>query len=461
MTYSLQSKLIRFVVSCFIMSGSSQTIAAGFAIIEQSASGLGNAFAGGAAVAQDATTIFFNPAGLRRLESRQLVVAGHIIAPQANFSNTSTTDLLGNPVATGGNGGNAGKTVFVPNFYYATPFNQQISLGIGINAPFGLRTKYDSDWIGRYQAIESDLTTVNINPSLAWQAGERLALGFGINAQYAKATLTRALDTGSGCVGTLISTGLPDATAVSTCATNFGLSPQQNDGLADITGDDWSWGFNLGLLYELNDSSRLGFAYRSRIKHSLKGDADFTIPGGFSNFLAFVGSGSFIDTGATAALDLPETASLSLYHDINANWSVMADATYTRWSRFEELRIKFASGQNDSATPEQWNNVWRFSLGANYRIDKNLTLRAGLALDQEPIPNDALRTPRIPGHDRTWLALGARFTTSEQMDLDIGYAHLQVSDTHINHSNASAGTIIGDYNSSVDIFSAQLNYRFD
>jgi long-chain fatty acid transport protein len=447
--------------SAILLTMNSQSFASGFAIIEQGVSGLGNAYAGGAASALDATTIFFNPAGLTSIENRQFIVAGHVIATQANFSNNNSTDLLGNTVALGNSGGNAGGESLVPNVYYSMPVNEDITFGIGINAPFGLKTEYDSGWIGRYHALKSDLKTVNINPSIGWKASDRLSLGFGVNAQYIKATLTRALDTGSACIGTLIANGTPAATAVTTCSTTFGLSPQQNDGLAEIKGDDWSFGYNLGALYQVADTTRVGFAYRSKIKQELEGSADFTIPTGFSNFLTFVGSSSFVDTGAQAQVDLPETYSLSIYHDVNDKVSVMADATYTRWNRFKELRVTYDSGQADSVTPEQWENVWRFSVGSSYRIENNLILRAGVAFDQEPIASDSLRTARIPGNDRTWFTVGAQFATSENMNLDIGYAHLRIADTGINNTDSTAGTLTGSYNNGVDIFSAQLTYNFD
>jgi len=137
--------------------------AAGFALVEQNASGLGNAYAGQAASAQDASTIFFNPAGMTLLPDAQLVVAGHLIQPSAKFSGTFSA-----PVG-GGQGGDAGGLAFVPNLYFALPLTSSVSLGVGINAPFGLKTDYDAGWVGRFQALKSDLKTINVNPSIAWK----------------------------------------------------------------------------------------------------------------------------------------------------------------------------------------------------------------------------------------------------------------------------------------------------
>ena len=192
----------------------------------------------------------------------------------------------------------------------------------------------------------------------------------------------------------------------------------------------------------------------------MPGDADFTIPAAFQSFLTFAGSTAFSDTGVKAGVTLPESLSVSGYHALDERWAVMGDVTWTRWSRFKELRVRFDSGQADSVTAEDWENVLRYSLGASYRYSDRWLLRAGVAFDEEPIPDAAHRTPRIPGNDRRWLALGASYRSSDRMSFDVGYAHLFVSDTPIAHVSTSAGTISGSYDNSVDILSAQLSWVF-
>jgi len=448
MQHSTHWKIAAVTAGVLTLTGTAQ--GAGFAIIEQGVSGLGNAYAGAAASAEDATTVFFNPAGMTRLSTAQATLAGHVIRPSAKFSNNGTTDAVGSPITSGGNGGDAGGAALVPNAYYTRPLGNGMIFGIGINAPFGLKTEYDDNWVGRYHAIKSDLKTVNVNPSLAWKANDQWSFGVGINAQYIEAELSNALDTGSICYG---------LAGPATCGL-FGLAPQQADGKATIEGDDWSFGFNLGALYEFDADSRIGIAYRSKISHTLKGDADFTIPAAFQSFLTAVSSSAFTDTGATAGVTLPETLSVSGYHALNDRWAIMGDVTWTRWSRFKELRVRFDSGQADSVTDENWDNSMRYSLGLNYRYSDQWLLRAGVAFDEEPIPDAAHRTPRIPGNDRRWIALGASYRSSDRMSFDIGYAHLFVKDTPINHVSSSAGTITGSYDNSVDILSAQLNWAF-
>ena len=412
-------------------------LAAGFALIEQSASGMGNAYAGAGASAEDAATIFFNPAGLTYLQANQLSVAGHVIRPSAEFSGTST-NILGAPVS-GGDGGDAGDTGLVPNLYYSHSLANGFVLGLGVNAPFGLKTEYDADWMGRYQAIESEVKTINLNPTLAYKAAPNLSVGVGVDIQYIEATLTQAVNQALLCQaggGGGACAALPDA-------------------IAEIEGDDWSLGYNFGLIYDVMPGTRIGVAYRSKVKQELEGDATFA-----NAHSLFTGAGLFVPTAVQADVTLPESASLSLYHDINDRWAILADATWTRWNRFQELRVDFASAQPDSVTVEDWDNSMRYALGVNYRHNSAWLLRAGVAFDEEPIPNAERRTPRIPGNDRTWLAIGANYRYSPALSFDLGYAHLFVDDTAINHTDANGFTLTGEYENAVDILSAQVNWMF-
>lgn len=428
---------------------------AGFALIEQSVSGLGNAFAGGSAAAEDATTVYFNPAGMTRLGETEYVLGAHIISPTTEFRSDGSSDVAGVVPLRGGNGGEAGETGLVPNFYYVRRLNRDLRFGLGLNAPFGLATDYEEGWEGRYHALRSEVRTLNINPALAWKVNEQLSLGAGINVQYAEVPeLSSALDYPTICAG--LATSHPNPAVRASAATCAG-TPTTNDGKVELDGDDWSLGFNVGLLYELSDATRLGLAYRSKIDHELDGSATFSnTPAGLSNL------GIFVNDGVTADISLPETLSLSAYHELNSRWAIMGDVTWTRWDRFDELRVKFKTNpQPDSVTPEQWENSFRYSLGLSYRYDDRWTLRTGVAYDQSPVPSAELRTPRIPGNGRRWLALGASYRYSDSMIFDVGYAHLFVRDTAINNTNETRATLSGSFESSVDILSAQVRWQFD
>lgn len=431
---------LRLFTAGILTAFSSATLAAGFALIEQSASQMGNAFAGASSFAGDASTIYFNPAGLTRVP-HQLIVGGHIIRTSADFDGSATT-ILGSPV-TGGEGSDAGDTALVPNLYYALPLNQGTVFGLGVNVPFGLSTEYDDDWLGRYQAIKSEVRTVNINPTLAFKVNNDFSIGVGISFQYIEAELSQAIDQGSLCVA---------QNGAATC-TALGLTPQNNDALARIEGDDWSMGYNFGFLFQPTANTRIGLSYRSKVKQRLQGDAKFS-----NAHPAFTGSGLFVDAGAEAGIDLPQSASLSVYHDVNSQWSVMADLTWTGWSNFDELRVKYDdsdSNQDDSVTDESWNNNLRYALGVDYRPDSSWTFRAGAALDKTPIPSASHRTPRIPGEDRIWLSLGFGYKASRAVTVDVGYSHLFVDDPEMNHTS-TGGNINGEYDASVDILSAQV-----
>jgi len=448
----------RSLLFAAIAVASSQPMASGFQLIEQSVSAMGTAYAGSASAANDATTVYFNPAGMSRLKGNQLAVGVHLVSPDGQFNNNGSyvnPALTGNvpvPGSLTGPDDDGGTLGVVPNLYLISEINPDLHLGLGINVPFGLVTDYDNDWVGRYHAIRSEVQTVDFNPSVAVKLNDRVSLGFGVSAQYLKAKLTNAVDYGSACFASF-GAGL--------CAPK-GVTPLAADGKAKVDGDSWAYGFNLGLLYQFSEQTRLGMSYRSKISHDLDGDATFGVPAGFQALLNGIGSSRFQNTGASASVDLPETAIISLFHQLNPQWAIMGEAAWTRWSRFEELKIEFDNpSQPDSVQPENWDDSWRVSLGFSYTPNTTWTYRAGVAYDETPIPSAQDRTARIPGNSRTWLALGLGYNLSESVSLDVGYAHLFVQNTKIDQVDISTGhTLTGGYDNDVDILSAQMNWKF-
>jgi long-chain fatty acid transport protein len=430
--------LIPFAVAAsFSMASSAQ--AGGFAIHEQSVPGLGNSFAGGAAAAEDATTIFFNPAGMTRLQGNSATGGTYLIAPNVRFQNQGSTILTGAPL-TGGNGGEAGVDSIVTNFYTSLSLSDRLKIGLGVNTPFGLAIEYQPGWVGRYQALNSRLITINVNPAIAYKVTDTLSVGAGLNIQYAEAQLTNAID--FGLIGR---------------QAGLRTLPQQADGQVAVVGDSWAVGFNLGVLYEATKTTRFGVAYRSAITQELKGEADFTVP---TSAALLTRGGRFVDTGASATLKLPDSLAFSAYHELSPQWAVMGDITWTRWSRFEELRVRFDNPlQPDSVQPENWKDTVRLSIGVKYNVDKNLTLRAGFAYDPSPVPRN-FETPRLPGGDRTWLSAGLSYQLSPSFSLDISYAHLFNDDSPIRQSSPTSGNLIGTIQSHVDIVGIQINWRF-
>lgn len=403
------------LISGFGLTAANHAAASGFALIEESASGLGNAFAGGAASAEDTSTLFFNPAGMTRLSGQQMSLVLHAIKPSVEFSNTASTAAPGRPL--GNSGGDAGHWAAVPNLYYVAELSPQLRAGVGISSPFGLKTDYESNWMGRFQAIKSELQTININPSLAYKINDKLSVGVGLDAQYIKAELTNAV--------------------------NLGVA----EGFAQVKGDDWSVGYNLGVLYELDQATRFGLAYRSDVRHKLEGDVTFS------------GGVPAPNGPISAEMTLPETVSLSGFHQINPQWAVMGDVTWTRWSRFKELRIVRDTGAVVGLTTENWDDTLRYALGADYQATDKLKLRSGIAYDQSPV-SDPYRTARIPDANRVWLTFGASYKLTQADSLDAGYAHIFVNNASINSGTASTGKLVGTYSNSVDILSVQYNHRF-
>lgn len=400
--------------------------AAGFALIEQSASGMGNAYAGAAATAEDASTIFFNPAGMIYVEGTQVVGALHLINPNAEFNNKGSVGGAGRPL--GGEGPDAGDLAFVPNFYYKRDLTDNVKFGLGLNAPFGLKTEYDDKWMGRFQADKSEVKTININPSIAFKVNDQLSLGLGVSAMRAEATLTRSVN----------------------------LAPLGGaESSVKIKGDDWGFGFNLGAIYQATADTRFGVAYRSKVEQHLDGNSKSPFTGLNANL------NRTLNANVKADVTLPENFSVSVFSKLDDKWGLMGDATWTRWSQFRELAVYRDNGSLLTSTQEHWENTMRYSVGVNYRYSDTLKLRAGLAYDEEAIKTE-YRTARIPGNDRKWVSLGASYHMSPATKFDVGYSHLFISDAKIDDDQRSTanGRLTGGFEGSVDILSLQVTHNF-
>ena len=465
----------RFAVA---MGGAVMVLAAGqaygsaFALQEQNASGLGHAYAGGAAAAEDVSTIWFNPAGLVRLSTAQVVLAANLICPSAKFSDNGNSK----PAAfqtLGGNGGDAGGCQAVPNLYLGVPFTDKWSFGLGVNVPYGLKTEYDSNWLGRFQAVKSEIKTINVNPALSYEPTKNLTIGAGINWQKIDATLTNQVNWAAlyaQGIGGLVANGTIPATAAPTL---IGAAAGIEAG-AHIDGNDNAWGWNVGVLWQATPATRIGAAYRSAIKYTVNGSVNFSTPavsqlGPLPPSLAPVGAlvaggvnAALVNGNVTLQLKVPETANLSIFSTLDDKWDVMADLQYTGWSSVQQLQIVRSTGVVLSTLPENFRNTWRGSIGANYRYDNNWTLRGGLAYDQSPV-NSTDRSPRLPDNNRTWLAFGAQYKFNPNWALDLAYSYIWVQTPDINQNGgnqAGLGLISGSYKSNVNLLGAQVTYTF-
>lgn len=446
----------------------SSAYGSGFALIEVNATGQGNAYAGASAYTNNASTIFFNPAGMMNLDGQELVLAAHYIEPSSDFNNDgSTLAPAFAPATISGEDDDGGSGAFVPNLYWAKPLEGDMTFGFGVNTPFGLKTEYDDEWVGRYHGVLSDLKTININPSLGYRVNDKLSIGGGVNVMLAEVDLTSAIDMGALCL----------ALAAATCGP-AGVTPGtlSNDGFADLEGDnfnDLGLGFNFGLLYAVSNNTTIGVSYRSEIDLEVEGDADFSLPevtdvasGAVAGVIGADPLMRFTDTGLQAEVTLPASFSVSLAHRVGKiTW--LADATWTGWSSFDELRIEFDNpNQPDAVTTEDWDDTMRYSFGFDYQYSDKLVLRAGLALDETPVPSAERRTPRLPGNDREWISFGLTYIATKQLTFDFGYSHLFIDDAKIDNEFESSvpvlnATLTGEYEAEVDILSAQLNWKFE
>jgi len=433
-------------VLCLAWLNAGTAVSGGFFLFEQSVKSFGNAFAGAESSAEDASTIFYNPAGITRLPGSQFELGANVIIPSADFDNqgSTTSPLLGGAPLTGGDGGDGGKAAVVPNFYFSQEITPRLHAGLGVNTPFGLETNYSRDWVGRYHAVKSELTTINFNPTLAVKLHEMVSVGAGFNAMYFDTKLTNAVDYGG--IGARV--GAPTL-------------PQSLDGFAKVTADTWGYGWNVGVLVTPTETLRLGFAYRSSVDFDLTGDADFSVPAGAAGIAAATG---LVDTGAEADITLPATASLGAYWRFHDKWAVMGNVFWTDWSELNELRIKLDTGP-EAVTTLHWEDAFRYALGLTYYPSPAWTFRIGGSYEETPIPNSRLRTPRIPDANRYWATLGATWSFSKNFGLDLSYAHIFVDDPKINKSGLepedyTRGALKGQYDASVNIISAQLSWRF-
>jgi long-chain fatty acid transport protein len=435
--------------------------ASGFAVSEQSARGLGSAFAGEAATAEDASTVFWNPAGLTLLDGTQVTMSGFIVDLRASIHNEGSTlnpDLaigggepLKGPNSTGGEYG------WVPAGFFSQAIGDRLRVGIGMNSPFGLRTEWDRGWVGRYNALLSDLRTINLNPTVAYRLFDWLSLGAGMSAQHAQATLTNSIDLGSVCQENAAKGGLPPPA----CVTALHVAPQSVDGTVRLRGNGWAYGYNFGLLAQPTDHTHLGVAYRSRVGHGITGNAEFFIPpqGQILQKL----SGALVNTPAHAHVVFPDSLQVAFFQDLTDTVTLMGDYTWTNWSQFKELTFRFTNPKQPPVTDtENWRDNYRFGLGVRWTPSKMWSFRAGTAYEQTPVPTPEDRSPRIPDSNRIWLAAGLAFTPIDRLRFDLGYSHIFVTETSINHPDPATGSILrGDVNGAADVAGVQVTYGFD
>lgn len=420
--------ILSIITACSILAlPTSTAFAAGFFIQEQSAAGLGAAFAGQAAMPRDASTIFYNPSGLPHLDQAQANLGVHVLAPYSELADNGSSNTLGLPVNAGNDGGNPYDFSVVPNAYFATPLDKEKKLwaGFGLSAPFGLSNEYNDQWFGRFDSTSSELTTLDLQPSIAYKPTDWLSVGVTGIAQYADAELeSRTFDS---------------------------TVPTEADQV--IKGDDWSYGYNVGIMLKPQAATRFGASYRSEINHTLEGS--FRINNGKSD--------------AQAELNLPAIASFGLAHDFNDRWTGLLGAKWFGWNSFQEIDVNVdnvgavpaLTGTQPAPVVQNYKTTWAFSAGAEYKYSDQWTLRGGYQFDETPT-RDKYRTTRTPDGDRNWFALGTTYKMNSRWSFDLSATHILIEQEKVNVDRVSGNANVqADIeNNNVSILSFGVNYKF-
>jgi len=435
---------MKLIPALMLVAFSGVASASGFQLLEQNASGIGNAYAGSAAVAENASTIFYNPAGMTQLQDREVSGGIAAVKPSFTFENKNST-LTGNLAATG-EGGDAGGWAALPNGYLSWALNKDLYVGIGFGAPFGLKTQYDDRWVGAAQSSTFDIKTYNINPSIAYRLNDKVSLGFGLNWQKIEAEYVRLVTVG----------GAPSP-----------LLPVGDRVTSTMNLADTAWGWNVGGLFTLSPSTKLGLSYRSKMKYHTDGSVKLASDGtgpGVATANGLIADGRQSDLAAN--LTLPDTFIMSVSQRLSDKWEMLGDVSWTGWSSIPKVEIMRTSGprntQNAQILETDFRDTWRVALGANYKYSDAWKLKFGVAYDQTPVKGPSTRLTSMPDNDRVWLSFGAQWALNKASILDLGVTYIHVRDSKIDNDQTAAarGLVNGEYTGNIWVLGAQYSMSF-
>lgn len=447
--YVNRCQQILSLLAAGVLTSLSQTAwSAGFQSQEQSALFAGLAYAGTGAMADDATTVFYNSAGMTHIHNEQIVLSATQTFSDLTLTGTSVTNNNATPVALGSGIDKPKAGIFVPSVFYTNKINSNWYWGIGVTSPFALRTKYDDNSsFARYKATRSEIRTMSITPSIAYDCDNGLSLGAGLDAMYVLTKLDTAL--------------------------NFSLANlailNVTDGYLEQTMSDWGWGAHVGALYEVNDHTRFGLQYRSSVSLNSTGTAIAQTAGSSSGIVPVPTAIRVV--GVQSKMRLPDSVLFSAYHDLSDRWAALFDLQWVHWNVFKEIKTHYSDPPftignpvRTLAQPQHYKNTYRVALGSAYKYDQQWTFRMGVAYDKSPV-QDNRRIARIPDSDRVWLGLGTGYRWNKHFSLDIGYAHLFCKKATINEpgnviNNGTTGsaTLVGRYRQSANVVGVQLRW---
>ncbi|MEH6449524.1 MAG: outer membrane protein transport protein [Oleispira sp.] len=468
-------------------------MASGYKLNEQGASGAGNAYAGRAAVVDDATVVFYNPAGMVKLKQAEITVGGSYIIPKGSFELESYTNGAGKTYTAEdmgpySDGGNFASEAMIPYAYFATPINEDFAAGFGIFAPFGTNTDYSSDFVGGGFADQTQLTSIEFQPAVAYRLNDQLSIGFGLDVTYMKGLLSKQVDTVP--YNELLSP--VDLTGSGKAYSEY----ESFENHYEVSGDDWDIGYNLSLMWDVNSDITIGVSYRSQMEFELKGDSEFAqkqgvvglaqapaglpVPEGTYIIAPVDGAtGSVPNQASKVPLTTPQSLTLSYAHQLTDRLQLVAGSTWTQWSVFESFdvistestpgMIETLGGLGEGYIghiEENWNDTIAVAIGANYQLNDDWLIRSGYANDQSPVSN-TYRTARVPDNDREWISAGFNYRINQDLDVDFAFSYLFFEDTNVTEyereldGSVSEGSpeLKGQYSLDAMAYSLQVNYK--
>ena len=418
----LRVSLLSAVCIAAISSGAN---AAGFYLQEQSVRGLGSAFSGSTTNLDDASTIFFNPAGMTKLDGLQAQGGVHVLLPSSDLDDTGTTSGPSGGLPVGGDSSNPYSASPVPNGFLSYQVSDKLWAGIGLTAPYGLSSEYDAGWFGRFDSTKTDLQILDIQPTVGYKVNDWLSIGAGVNIAHSDGDLRNAVVLGAGV-----------------------------EGNSKLEGKDWGYGYTIGMQIKPLETTTIGINYKSEIHHKLDGKIEVTNAAG-----AIVGAGT-VSTNGYAKLTTPDQASFGIAHELNDRWTLQGQATWFGWNNFDKIAAIRDNGAVANTVFQNYQTSWAFAAGAEYEASDTWTLRGGVQFDQTPT-TDEFRTSRTPDGDRTWVSLGATYALSERLDIDMAATYIDVAEEKINVLRGTgAGRFRADTDGSVGILALGVNYKF-
>ena len=425
-------------------------LAAGYGLRESSTDAMGSAYAGAAASTSDASYKAYNPASIAGVAQTDFSISAIGILPTSSASYTTARTSAGTPVSGSTTPSGFISDALIPGIALRTRLSDQWSVGVVVYAPWGLSTNYPMTSAERYYALKTELTTINITPSVAYEISPEFTIAAGAQVQYARGKLSSAID-----IGTLgASLSIP------------GSVPGGLDGSANLSANSWGAGFVLGLIAHPADNVTAGISYHSTIQHHLAGNINYTLDSaGLGNAIK-AATGLFSNSRASADLTTPDTVNFGLRADITPQTTALFELDWTNWDHFHQLQIISANpAQPKDITAANWQSGWFGAVGVEYRPEGPWSFRTGVAYDQNPIPSSTLNL-RIPDADRVTLAVGVTYRANDNADIKFAFEHLFIADRNISQDptqpgNALRGTLIGTTQSSVNALGLQLAYRLN